>query len=207
MQQRGACQPGHEGGIFDRVPEPEAAPAKLVIGPVGAHRDAACQEYPGGQHPGAHPARPRGVDPSFDQSRDSEREADRKPDIAQIKQRRVHRETDVLQHRVEVASFDRRGVQPCERVGRHQNEKQECRADPTLHTKHIGTQRCGQIGTEQSNHRAEQHQYQHPQKHRAFVVPPRAGHFVEKRLQRMGVFPDIRDGKVGRDIGRDERTE
>ena len=36
MQERGAGQPGHEGGVLDRIPEPPAAPAQLVIGPEAA---------------------------------------------------------------------------------------------------------------------------------------------------------------------------
>ena len=66
-----ARQPRHQRGVLDRVPEPEAAPAELVIGPVGAHRDAEGEEHPGGQRPRPHPARPGGVDPALDQRGDA----------------------------------------------------------------------------------------------------------------------------------------
>src|SRR2546429_1931831 len=33
VNQRRAHEPGHEGGVLDRIPEPEAAPAELVVGP------------------------------------------------------------------------------------------------------------------------------------------------------------------------------
>src|SRR3546814_18736409 len=46
MDQRGAGKPGHERGIPDRVPEPPAAPAELVIGPPRAERDAAGETAP-----------------------------------------------------------------------------------------------------------------------------------------------------------------
>ena len=52
VDQRGADQPGHERGIFHRVPEPPAAPAELVVGPPGAQRDADAEEGPGDDGPG-----------------------------------------------------------------------------------------------------------------------------------------------------------
>ena len=97
MQQRGAGEPGHQRGVLDRIPEPEAAPAERVIGPVGAHRDAKRQEDPGDQRPGPHEARPGGVDASADQRRRREGEDDREADIAEVEQRRMDREAGVLQ--------------------------------------------------------------------------------------------------------------
>ena len=47
VHQRGADQPGHERGVFHRVPEPPAAPAQLVVGPPGAEHDADAEEGPG----------------------------------------------------------------------------------------------------------------------------------------------------------------
>ena len=38
MDQRGRDQPRHQRGVLHRIPEPEAAPAELVIGPPGAAR-------------------------------------------------------------------------------------------------------------------------------------------------------------------------
>jgi hypothetical protein len=104
-KQRRAHQPGHEGGVFHRIPEPPAAPAELVIGPVTAHRDAGGQEHPGGQRPWPHPAGPGRVDASFDQRRDGKGEGNREADIAEIEQRRMDREADVLEDRVEVIAF------------------------------------------------------------------------------------------------------
>ena len=108
MEQRRAGEPGHQRGVLDRIPEPAAAPAELVIGPVGAHRDAERQEDPGEQRPGPHGARPGRVDAPVDQRRDGEGEGDREADIAEIEQRRMDREAEILQDRVEVLPFDRR---------------------------------------------------------------------------------------------------
>ena len=49
VEEGGAGEPRHQRSVLDRVPEPEAAPAERVIGPVGAHRDAERQEAPGDQ--------------------------------------------------------------------------------------------------------------------------------------------------------------
>ena len=46
MDERGADQPGHEGGVLHRVPEPPAAPAELVVRPAAAERDAEREEAP-----------------------------------------------------------------------------------------------------------------------------------------------------------------
>ena len=61
---RGRRQPRHQRGILDRVPEPPAAPAELVIGPVAAGGDAERQEDPGAQHPRPHrPGKPASTSP------------------------------------------------------------------------------------------------------------------------------------------------
>ena len=81
VQQGRAHQPGHEAGVLDRIPEPPAAPAQLIIGPEGAEGDADGQEGPAGQGPGPHPATPcrpeAGVGPPLDQGGHRQRETDR----------------------------------------------------------------------------------------------------------------------------------
>src|SRR3984893_18583105 len=67
MQQRGGGKPWHQRGILDRIPEPEAAPAKRVIGPIGAHRYAECQGNPGDQRPWPHETREHRIDPPRNQ--------------------------------------------------------------------------------------------------------------------------------------------
>ena len=70
------------------------------------------EEHPGGQRPRPHPARPGGVDAPVDQRGDGEGEGDRAADIAEIEERRMDREADVLEHRVEVVALDRRRDEP-----------------------------------------------------------------------------------------------
>ncbi len=125
MQQRGGDQPGHERRVFDRVPEPEPAPAKLVIGPPGPQRDADGQEQPGGQRPGPHPARPGGIDAALDQRGDGKGERHRKPDIAEVQERRMEGQAGVLQQRVQILPVHRRKFQPQERVRGEQDKGKE----------------------------------------------------------------------------------
>ena len=114
------------------------------------------QEGPGGKRPGSHPARPGGVDAAFDQRGDREGEADGKADIAEIEQRRVDGEADVLQHRVEVPALGRRRIEADEGIRGQQDEQQEGGRNPGLHGEHVGLQRVRQIAPEDGDQRAEQ---------------------------------------------------
>src|SRR4029079_8800792 len=108
------------------------APAELVVGPVRAHGDTHSEEYPCGKRPRTHPARPGGVDATLDESSKREGKGDGEPDIAEIKQRRMNRETDILQDRIEVAAFEWSLRQPQERIGGDENEQIERASDPPV---------------------------------------------------------------------------
>src|SRR5262249_6814066 len=53
MDESRAREPGQERRVLNRVPEPETAPAELVIGPPRSHRDAESKTRPRRQCPGA----------------------------------------------------------------------------------------------------------------------------------------------------------
>jgi hypothetical protein len=89
VDEGGPGEPGHEGRVLDRVPEPEAAPAERVIGPEGAGGDAEGQEAPGDEGERPDEARPGGVDPALDQRGGGEGIDDREADIAEIEHRRM----------------------------------------------------------------------------------------------------------------------
>src|SRR6516164_10732616 len=108
MQQRGSGEPRHQRRILDRIPKPETAPAKRVMGPVRSASDADRQAHPGAKHPRTNPARPSRVDASLQQRGDRERECNRETDIAEVEERRMKSETGILQDRVEIAPFERR---------------------------------------------------------------------------------------------------
>ena len=69
MDERRAGEPRHEGRVLDRIPEPVAAPAELVVRPPAAERDAHGEEGPGRRGPRARPARPRLVELAFEHRR------------------------------------------------------------------------------------------------------------------------------------------
>src|SRR5580700_3501283 len=112
MYEGGSGEPGHERSILDRIPEPEAAPAERVVGPVRAHCNAEGQEAPGHEREGSDETRPGGVDPAFDQRRGGEGEDDREADIAEVQKRRMNGEARVLQDRIEIATLERRRIEP-----------------------------------------------------------------------------------------------
>ncbi len=159
------------------------------------------------QRPWPHPARPGGVDAALDEGGDREGKADREADIAEIEQRRMDGEAEILQHRVEIAALDRRRIEPDERIGRRQDEQEEGGADGALHGQHIGSQRRRKVGAEDGDQRAEEGQDQHPEQHRAFVIAPGSGDLVDQRLQRMRVLPDARHREIGACIGDCQRRE
>ncbi len=148
VEQRGRRQPWHEGGVLDRVPEPPATPAKLVIGPVRAHRDAGGEEHPRRERPRANPPRPGSFKLAFDQSGDGKGERNRAADIAEIEKRRMDREAYVLEDGGQIRALERRKLDTLERIGGDQDEGKERNADPALHRKHVGLQPIRQIVAE-----------------------------------------------------------
>jgi hypothetical protein len=70
------------------------------------------QETSRQQRPGTHPAGPGGVRAALDERRDGKGKGNREADIADIEQRRMDRQTDVLKDRVEVIAFKRRRDNP-----------------------------------------------------------------------------------------------
>ena len=187
VDQRGAGQPGHEGGVLDRVPEPPAAPAEFVVGPGAAQRDAQRQEDPGDRRPRPRPARPGGVEPAGHQCRDREREGHREPDVAHVEQRRVEDHARVLQQRVQVAAVGGGRQQALEGVRREQREEQEARADQTHDAEHARDHRLGQLAREQRHGDRPAGKDQRPHQDRAFVVAPHRGDAVVQRQRRVRV--------------------
>ena len=53
MQKSSGRQPGHERGIFHRIPRPVTAPAEDMIGPPGADEIAGRQKEPSDDRPAA----------------------------------------------------------------------------------------------------------------------------------------------------------
>ncbi len=179
MDQGRAGQPGHEGGILHRVPEPPAAPAQLVVGPPAAQGDTNGQEYPGYGGPGTRPARPGRVQLASDQGGDGETEGDRQAHITHVEHGRVHRQAEVLQQRIQIPAFRRHREAPFEGIGGEQQEANEADADHAHDGQHPRQHYGGQVAGEQRDRDGPATQDQRPQQQRTLVRPPHGGHLVE----------------------------
>ena len=207
VQQRRAGEPGHERGVLDRVPEPPAAPAELVVRPVAAERDAEAEATPGGERPGPHPARPAGVDPPLDQSGDRKGIGHREADVARVEHRRVSGQRRVLEDRVEALAIERRWVEPEERVRGKQHEGEKADPDQRLDAQHPRSERRRQIAPEQGDAGAVEREDPDPQHQRALVVAPGGRDLVDQRIARVGVVGDQADREVGDRERVDQRAE
>src|SRR6187399_3363064 len=125
MYQRSAHEPWHEGSVFDRVPEPPAAPSLHVVGPVTPHGDTAGEEGPCDQRPRTGPSRPCGVQPTLDQRGNWEGERNGESDVSHVEHGRMEHHAGVLQERIQIASIQWGGYQSCEgiRCGKHEEKK------------------------------------------------------------------------------------
>ncbi len=197
VQQGGARQPRHKGGVLHRVPEPPAAPAQLVVGPRRAEHDAQRQEHPRRQRPRAGKTGERAVQTPAQQRGDGEGEGHREADIAHVQQRRVENQPRVLQQRVQVAPLHRKGRQRAgERAGSEQDERQKTGADHSHHRQHPGDDIRRHRPAEHRHRQGPAAHQQHPQQQRALVRPPGGGHPVPHRQLRVRVAGDIGHGEV-----------
>ncbi len=125
MDEGGAGEPWHEGGVLDRIPEPEAAPAERVVGPEGSGGDAEREEAPGDEGEGPHEPRPGRVDATLDQRRGGERIDDREADIAKIEQGGWIARPGSCRIGLRSRPSNGRRRKPLERVRGQENESEE----------------------------------------------------------------------------------
>ena len=196
VNQGGTHQPGHEGGVLDRIPEPPASPPQFVIGPGTSQGDAYRQEEPGCRGPGARPAGPSGVEVAADQCRDGEGKGHGEADISHVEHGRMRHHARILKQGIEVSAIRRCRPHPVEGIGREEHEKQESHADPS----HDGKDAC-QHGQRESlaELRNRQHphaQHEHPKKQRALVTAPKASDAVRQGQCGVRIARHIGDREV-----------
>ena len=186
---------------FPPDPRTRAAPAKLVIGPVGAHGDAERQKRSGRERPGPDPrAQAASILPSI--KRGGEGEGDGEADIAKIEERRMHGEADVLQDRVEIAAsaggISRRAKGfDVARIKRRRPRRWRLR--PRVR---------GRAGAPAGFRRTQpparrRSRAPRPQEHGALVVAPDASDSVEQRHRGMRMRLHKRHRKIGLHIDGD----
>ena len=134
VHERSAGQPGQQGGVLHRIPEPPAAPAKFVIGPPATQGDTQGKESPRHGRPGPGPARPGGIQATVDQGSDCKGKGDGKPHITHIEHGWMNDQAEVLQQRVQIrAVCGHIGQQAVKRVRGDHDEQQEPDTDHTQH--------------------------------------------------------------------------
>ena len=187
MQQRRRQEPGHEARVLDRIPEPETAPAQLVIGPPRPKRDANGQKHPSRQRPRPHPPAPSRIHAPLDQRRHGKAEGHAEADIAEVKKRRVEGQTGVLQERVQVLPVKGRRAHAQKGVRGEKDERQKGHPNRRLYREHPRAQARRQVAAKPRGHRPEKRHDQHPKQHRPFVIAPCAADFIKHRLGGMAV--------------------
>ncbi|GAB5377817.1 MAG: hypothetical protein AcusKO_42790 [Acuticoccus sp.] len=119
---------------------------------------------------------------ALDERGHGEGEHDRETNIAEIEQRRVERQTDVLQQRVEILAVERRWEDPLERVRGEQHERQEADADPRLNAQSSRFQRQWDVRPEQRDRSTEDSKDECPKQQRTFVASPRSCDLEDQRF-------------------------
>ena len=204
MEQRGRRQPRHQRGVLDRVPEPPAAPAQLVIGPVAARGDARASA--GSRPPSTHGRIARAsarIDFAGQQRADGEAERDRQADIAEVKRRRMEGQAGVLEQRVEAPALERRRDRAARTGSRRAAGRRRSRAPARAcaPSAAISVRSARSAARTAPATAPGERQHRDPQQHRAFVVPPRAGDLVDERLGAVAVVE-----RPARPTGRCART-
>ena len=202
MDERGTCKPGHERGVFHRVPEPPTTPSQFVVRPPTAERDTQGQECPGAIRPGSRPTRPGTVQAAGQERRDRESEGYRETDVARVQHRRVYDQAEVLQQRVEIGTVRRcQWQQPLEGVAGEDQKAQKAQIQQPHDAQDPGVKVQRQAPPQQGDRRHPDGHDEHPEQQRALMGAPYRTHLVVPGQQAVGVVRDIRDGKVVADEG------
>ena len=211
VEEGGAGEPGHERGVFDRVPAPVAAPAELHVGPAAAEQDAAAEEEPRDERPAPGARDPGGVEPPGPQRRHAVRERDHEAHEAGVEDRRVDRHDRVLEQRVQPVPVagdegDRAG-------GGDLGELPERVAHPVVHVgeeqdhpgeggDHLGDELVV-LPADHARRREDQHQ-EGPKEQRPVVPGPQRRDLVVPGERRRRVARDVLEAEV---VGEEEREE
>jgi len=208
VDQRRTHQPGHEGSVFHRVPEPPATPTEFVVGPPRPQGDTNAEEGPGHNGPRPRPACPRCIQAPAEQGGDGEGEGHRETHVAHVEHRRVHDQADVLQQWVEVMPVHRDLRQDAaERVGGHDQEQQEADADHAHHRQHASQHDLRQLAREHRDGKGPAAEDQRPQQQRPLMGAPHGAELVVPGQGTVGVICHISDGEVVGHKGVGQATE
>ena len=102
----------------------------------------------------------------------------------------------ILQQGIEPLAFQGNREQPDERVGCEDDEQQEEDADQSLNAENTGAQGLRHVPPEVGDGGPKDGQDQHPQQHRAFMVPPSRCDLVEERFGCMRIGGNNHHGEI-----------
>src|SRR6266446_10568725 len=90
MEKCGGGKPGHERGVFYRIPRPVASPPEDFIRPRSSQEISAGEKEPGGDRPFPNLEEPLIIETTGDERGHGERKRYAHPDIAEVKRRRMN---------------------------------------------------------------------------------------------------------------------
>ena len=119
----------------------------------------------------------------------------------------MHGEREILQERVEVESFGRRGHEARERIRGRQHEQLEPDADEPEEAEHAAAKRRIQRAARGRHGECPAREDQRPQEQRTLVRAPDGCDAVEDRQLRMRVRRHVEHGEIALDEGPGQRPE
>ena len=180
VQEGRGDEPGHERGVLDRVPRVPAAPADLLVGPLGAEEDAEAEERPGGERPAPRDDDPALVDPPRGERGHRERERHGQPDVAEVQHRRVGDHVRVLQARVHARAVGRRRLR-VERARDDDEQEGEEERDAADDRHGPGKDFTHEPPVEGDGSRGGAGEHEQPEQERALLPAPERGERVAVR--------------------------
>ena len=195
VQERRGDEPGHERGVLDGIPGVPAAPADLLVGPLGAEEDPDAEERPGGERPAPRDDDPALVHAPRGERRHGERERDRQPDVAEVEHRRVGDHVRVLEARVHpgaVGGSGLRGERAGDRDEQEGEEERDARDDRHRPREHL----AHEPPVERDGGRGGAGEHEQPEEERAFLPAPEGGERVAERQLAARRAGDVVEGEV-----------
>ncbi len=206
VQEGRGRQPRDQRGVLDRVPAPEAAPADLLVGPLGAQQHADAEREPGHERPAPHGLQPASVGAAADERGHRERERDREADVAEVEQRRVREHVRVLQRGHEAGAVARHLGDGVERARDEARREREERAGAAEEGDEVRHQLARAAPVLVGDERREPAEHEQPEQQRALLARPERRDQVRLGHLARGVLGDAREAEVVAHDGRHEHA-
>ncbi len=206
VQEGGAGEPGHQAGVFDRVPSPVAAPAQHGVGPVHAEHDAEGEEEPRDHRPAASDVDPLLAGVAHHQCAEREGKGHGEADVAEVEHRRMDGHLGILEQRVQAEAVRRSDAAGDEGEGRRGDDQQQQEEDLDRREDGRGVGGEGDVALmAQAQDEAVAGEQKRPQQQRAFLPGPQGGELIAAGERAVAVVEDVVHREVVGEGGPDER--